>query len=65
MLDLNEVSSTTIGAHKPKRWGARIARIAGFAAVFSPFFNAGRPKIASDSSDLLGVVGDSPRVEGS
>jgi signal transduction histidine kinase len=35
MLDLNEVSSTTIGAHKPKRWGARIARIAGFGGLLA------------------------------
>jgi hypothetical protein len=32
-----------------------MAGITAFAAVFLPFFNAGRPKIASDSSIYWGL----------
>src|SRR6266481_3247818 len=35
MVDLHEVSSTLIHAHRPKRWGARIARIAGFGGLLA------------------------------
>ncbi len=35
MVDLHEVSSTLIHAHRPNRWGARIARIAGFGGLLA------------------------------
>jgi signal transduction histidine kinase len=35
MLDLHKVSSTRIHAQRPHRWGARIARIAGFAGLLA------------------------------
>ncbi len=34
-MDLHEVSSTLIHAHRPSRWGARIARIAGFGGLLA------------------------------
>src|SRR5258708_5712771 len=35
MVDLHKVSSTLIHAHRPNRWGARIARIAGFGGLLA------------------------------
>ena len=35
MADLHRVSSTHIHAHRPNRWGARIARIAGFGGLLA------------------------------
>jgi signal transduction histidine kinase len=35
MADLYKVSSTLIHAHRPNRWGARIARIAGFGGLLA------------------------------
>jgi signal transduction histidine kinase len=35
MVDLHKVSSTLIHAHRPKRWGARVARIAGFGGLLA------------------------------
>src|SRR5215472_900052 len=35
MADLHEVSSTLIHAHRPNRWGAGIARIAGFGGLLA------------------------------
>lgn len=34
-MDLQEVSSRLIHAHRPNRWGARIARIAGFGGLLA------------------------------
>lgn len=34
-MDLHEVSSTIIHAHRPNWWGARIARIAGFGGLLA------------------------------
>jgi signal transduction histidine kinase len=33
MVDLHKVSPTPIHAHRPNRWGARLARIAGFGGL--------------------------------
>lgn len=35
MVDLHKVSPTPIRAHRPNRWGARIARIAGFGGLLA------------------------------
>ena len=35
MVDPHKVSSTLIHAHRPNRWGARIARIAGFGGLLA------------------------------
>jgi signal transduction histidine kinase len=35
MVDLHKVSSTRIHGHRPNRWGARIARIAGFGGLLA------------------------------
>jgi signal transduction histidine kinase len=35
MADLHEVSSTLIHTYRPNRWGARIARIAGFGGLLA------------------------------
>ena len=35
MADLYRVSSTLIHAHRPNRWGARIARMAGFGGLLA------------------------------
>src|SRR6267378_526296 len=35
MVDLLKVSSTLIHSHRPSRWGARIARIAGFGGLLA------------------------------
>jgi signal transduction histidine kinase len=35
MADLHKVSSTRTHAHRPNRWGARIARIAGFGGLLA------------------------------
>ncbi len=35
MTDLHKVSSTRTHAHRPNRWGARIARIAGFGGLLA------------------------------
>jgi hypothetical protein len=34
-VDPHELSSTLVHVHRPNRWGARIARIAGFGGLLA------------------------------